>query len=261
MAGLLSACAGCQVPTWSSSSWFPWSKPARPGLTQTTVPSDIPVTVSPEQKVNMRIALAISAERQGRLEEAKKIYQELLKTKPERVEVYHRLGLLHSRQGECQAAENYYHKGLKIDAANAQLHCDLGYNYYLQQNWSAAEASLRQAIALDADLFRARNNLGLLLARSGREAEAMREFASAGADPAQASSNLAFAMALDGRVEHAQAVYRQALEINPNLKAAQEGLATLDSLSADRLADRAAPPPPPAPWGSPDWPHEAALRR
>jgi Tfp pilus assembly protein PilF len=239
--GLLVGISGCQAPSGSSRSWFPWSKPPRAGVAQTSVPSDIPAPLRPEQKADIQLALAISAERQGRTDEAKKGYLEVVRVLPKRADVHHRLALLYSRKGECQAAEPYFQKAIQLDSKNAELHCDLGYNHYLQKRWPEAEASFRQAIALDGSLSRARNNLGLLLARTGREPEAMREFAMAGCDRAQASANLGLALMLEGRAEHAHAEYRRALEFNPNLKAAQDGLANLDSLAANRAASHVAP--------------------
>ena len=239
--GLLISSIGCQTPSGSSRFWFPWSKPARPGVAQTSVPSDIPAPLRPEQKADIQLALAITAERQGRTEEAKRGYLEVVQVLPKRADVHHRLALLYSRQGDCQAGEPYFHKAIQLDSKNAELHCDLGYNQYLQKRWPEAEASLRRAIALDGSLSRARSNLGLLLARTGREPEAMREFAMAGCDRAQASANLGLALMLEGRTEHAHAEYRRALEFNPNLKAAQDGLANLDALAANRAASHVAP--------------------
>ncbi|MCL4207444.1 MAG: tetratricopeptide repeat protein [Pirellulaceae bacterium] len=239
--GLLVCVTGCQTPNGSSRSWLPWSKPARGGVAQTSVQSDVPAPLRPEQKADLQLALAITAERQGRTEEAKKAYLEIVKIVPKRADVHYRLALLYSRQGECQAAESSFQKAIQLDPENAQLHCDLGYNYYLQRRWPEAEASLGQALALDSSLSRARNNLGLLLARTGREPEAMHQFRMAGCDRAQASANLALAMTLEGRVEHARAEYHRALEFNPNLKAAQDGLANLESLVANRTASHVAP--------------------
>jgi Tfp pilus assembly protein PilF len=247
---LLTVCTGCQLPRDLS---FPWSKPAPNRWHQAAAPAELPPALTEKQKIDLQIALAVAAERQGRLEEAKKTYQGLIKTAPQRTELYHRLALLHSRQGECNLAESYYLQGLTLDPAHAELHCDLGYNYYLQERWTEAEASLRRAIALDNDLARAHNNLGLLLARTGRESEAMHQFAMAGAMPAEASVNLALAMIMDGRVEQAEAAYRYALRVNPSLQTAREGLATLQSFSAHQVASHAAPihRSAPRPYGGP----------
>ncbi len=95
-------------------------------------------------------------------------------------------------------------------------------------------------IAANGEPFRglahARNNLGMLLARTGREQEAMHQFAKAGCDRAQATANLALAMALEGRVESAQEAYQQTLRQNPNLAGARQMLANLESISSDRPA-------------------------
>lgn len=246
IASLLTACTGCQIP--KDFSW-PWSKPA-PNRWQQTA-AEIPPPLTAKQKTDLQVALAVAAERQGRSEEAKKTYLDLIKTEPKRAELYHRLALLHSRQGECNAAEPYYLQGLNLDPNHAGLHGDLGYNYYLQERWVEAEASLRRAVDLDPGLSRAHNNLGLLLARTGREHEAMRQFAMGGATPAEAAANLALAMVLDGRVEQAEAAYRYALQINPSLETARHGLTTLQSLSTHQMASHTAPihrPAPSHPW-------------
>jgi protein O-GlcNAc transferase len=208
----------------------------RPGLSQASLPSDVPAPLGPEQKAEIQMALAMSAERQGRTDEAKKIYHEVIKAAPKRADVYHRLALLHSRQGECVAAEEHYLKAVQLEPGNAQWHGDRGYNYYLQEKWPEAEASLRRAIELDGELLRARNNLGMLLARTGREAEAMQQFTKGGCDRAQASANLALAMAMEGRIEEAQQEYQRALEHNPKLQGARDMLASLQSLPVNRPA-------------------------
>jgi Tfp pilus assembly protein PilF len=204
------------------------------------------------------MALAISAERRGRTDEAKMIYDEIIKATPKRTDAHHRLALLHSRQGECEAAEEHYRNATQLEPGNAHLHCDRGYNYYLQEKWPEAEASFRRAIELDGELSRAHNNLGMLLARTGREAEAMQHFAKGGCDRAQASANLALAMAMEGRVEEAQQEYQRALEHNPKLEVARDMLASLQALPVNRQAGYVETSSP-MPSGAvvPAWHHES----
>lgn len=237
----LACSSGCQSPAGSSKFWFPWSEQASRTSAQSAFPAEVPLQLGREQKADIEFALGVSAERQGRVEEAKAIYHEVVKAAPKRADVHHRLALLYSRQGECEAAEEYYLKAVQLEPGNALLHGDLGYNYYLQEKWPEAEARLRRAIELDGRLARARNNLGMLLARTGREAEAMHQFAKAGCDRAQASANLALAMALEGRIESAQEEYQRALRQNPNLKGARDMLARLESLSTERPANYETP--------------------
>jgi Tfp pilus assembly protein PilF len=232
---------GCRSPDALTKSDLPWTKTTRHGSSQTAGLSEVPAPLRPEQKADIQLALAISAERQGRTEEAKTAYEEIIELVPQHVDAHHRLAVLLSRQGECEAAEVYYRRAVQIEPANARLHGDRGYNDYLQEKWVEAEASLRRAIELDDKFTHARNNLGMLLARTGREQEAMQQFAKAGCDRAQATANLALAMALEGRIESAQEAYQRALRHNPDLTGARDMLARLESLPIEGPANDETP--------------------
>ena len=233
---LAAGLSGCQQFPGTSRFQFPWSKPA--SLAHRPAPPALPPTepLKPEQKAEIQLAFAHGLELQGRTDEAKKIYLEVAKTSPRRADVHHRLALLHDRNGECQSAERYYQQAIRLAPNSAEMHGDLGYSYYLQQRWPEAEEHLRRAVALDPNLRRAHNNLGLLLARTGREAEAFDQFARAGCSEAEANSNLAFVLSLAERWDEARWHYRRALDIDPSLRPARDGLASLDSLAARHAA-------------------------
>lgn len=226
--------SGCRQFNGPWGFHLPWSKTARLGQAPAAVPTEAPEPLRPEQKADIQIAMARSLENQGRTDDAKKMYQQAIEAAPKRADAYHFLALLHDRKGECRVAEKYYQQALDRDEQNAQLHCDLGYSYYLQQRWPEAEKQLCRALELDPDLKRAHNNLGLLLARTGREGDALQEFLRAGADPAEAHANLAYVFTLMDRWHDAETEFQQALAIDPRLKSAQAGLAKLRSLAAKR---------------------------
>jgi tetratricopeptide (TPR) repeat protein len=92
--------------------------------------------------------------------------------------------------------------------------------------------NLRQAIALRPDHRHAHNNLGLVLARSGRPEAALEEFRRAGCTEADAHNNLAFALTLEGHWPEARSHYERALSLAPSLTPAQEGLRQLDLVMA-----------------------------
>jgi Tfp pilus assembly protein PilF len=229
---LLASLSGCQSPGGLSGLRLPWSKTAsnRPRPAPAHLADSEPLR--PEQKADIQLALAVAAERQGRADDAKKIYLEVLKAASDRADVHHRLAKLYDRNGDCPAAEPCYQRAIRLDPKNAEFHCDLGYSYYLQQRWQEADASLRRAIALDPDLRRAHNNLGMLLGRTGRQDEALQEFVAAGCGRAEALANLGYALALTDRPDEAQAEFRRALAADPNLKTARDGLTGLESLAA-----------------------------
>lgn len=182
------------------------------------------------QKADVQMAMARSFEKQGQIDQAIKIYHSIVRQDGRRADAYHRLAVLHDRKGDCKTSEELYRVALDREPHNAEVHCDLGYSYYLQRRWREAESSLRQAIAIRPDLARAHINLGLLLARTGRGDESLMEFARAGCPEADARANLAFALMLEERWMEAQSQYELALAIDPQSRAAQEGLATLQSL-------------------------------
>jgi len=233
---LLASLGGCQSPGGLSDVQFPWSKTAGRGRTPAVPTLTDSGSLRPEQKADIQFALGIAAERRGRTDEAKKIYLEVVKAVPGRADAHHRLALLHDRKGACPSAEPHYQQAIRLDPKNAQLHCDLGYSYYLQQRWEEAEASLRRAVALDPELSRAHNNLGLMLGRTGRNAEALEAFAAAGCGQAEAYANLAYALALADQTDDAVTEFRRALRVDPNLKTARDGLASLETLAGKAAA-------------------------
>jgi Flp pilus assembly protein TadD len=152
----------------------------------------------------MYLALGRSAEARGELENAMQTYRYALEIDDAQPEVLHRLALLHDRMGKCEEARDFYLQAIELAPGNADLQCDFAYSCYLQNQWDEAEQGLRRAIELAPNLARAHNNLGLLLARTGRSDEALWEFGRAGATEPQARANLAFAMLLDGHVSPAK---------------------------------------------------------
>jgi Flp pilus assembly protein TadD len=90
-----------------------------------------------------------------------------------------------------------------------------------QQNgmYADAETLYTATIRKNPDCWMAHNNLGLLLASSGRTGEAISHYRMAletNPDYAQAHNNLGLLLAQAGQTDEAMAHYLKALEINPN---------------------------------------------
>lgn len=147
------------------------------------------------------------------------------------VEAYQRLAILHDMKGDGEAAKKFYGLALKNDPKNAEIYCDFGYSRYLRGDWPEAEKHLRRAIALNSECRRAHNNLGLLLARTNREADALAEFSKAGCSQADGHCNAALALASDERLVDAQRHFELALEADPKSPRATGGLAAIHSQS------------------------------
>lgn len=189
-----------------------------------------------EQKANVQMAYARSLEKEGQADQAIKTYLEMIKKNKGQADACHRLAVLYDKKGDCQESQKYYQVALKKEPNNAEIVCDYGYSLYLQRRWAEAEAQFQQALKLDAELSRAHNNLGLLLARTGREAEALQHFVKGGCDEGSARSNLGLALALEQRWPEAQHEFQRALDADPNSKTAARGLAAMRSLQTRPLS-------------------------
>lgn|GEM_PF-1317717 len=174
----------------------------------------------------LQLAVARQLETQGKLPEALQAYRSVAETF-RLPAAYHRLAVVHDKTGDFEAAARTYEQALQLDPSNAELLCDVGYSYMLQQRWQEGEAFLRRAVTVAPQLARAHNNLGMLLARTGRIDEALAQFTKGGGSEAQARTNLAFALVNQQRPDEARRQLQLALAQDPSLSAAQQLLSLL----------------------------------
>ena len=230
-ASIIMMLAGCrQVGSTLQDGWSALSR--RPGQTASVASNKTGQKLNNKQKADIQMALARSLEREGHADRAKKIYAQVIRKDASRADAYHRLAIIHDKNGESDKAIRNYRAALKRDPDNAQLHADLGYSHYLRQEWKPAEASLRKAIQLDGESARAHNNLGLLLARTGRDSQAIAEFTRAGCTEAEARSNLGFTQMLANNWKGARGQFEMSLAADPSSRNSREGLNAARSLLA-----------------------------
>jgi hypothetical protein len=203
---------------------------ARPGVAS-TVAEPMP-KMTARQVADVRFAYARSLEKRGDNEQAIGVYQEILKQTPGRPDACLRLAICYDRQGKFGESQELYGKALKGQPGSPDIYCDKGYSLYLQRNWAEAEMVLRQAIAIDPGHERARGNLGLVLARSGRWDEALSEFRKGGCTVSDAHANVAFALSLERQMTQARKHYQLAIAADPSSSHAKKGLEELDLVLA-----------------------------
>jgi tetratricopeptide (TPR) repeat protein len=144
-----------------------------------------------------------------------------------------RLAVLYDLKGEFSKSAAEYEALLKANPKDADLHNDLGYSYYCRGDWSNAEQCLGKAVQLDPNHKRAWVNLGMALGQQSRWHESYDAFCKA-VRPADAHSNIAFLLMTQGKTEEAKGEYKQALALDPDLRAAQAGLTRLENPHASR---------------------------
>lgn len=186
-----------------------------------------------KQKADIQLALAQTAERKGEVADAILSYQKVTELDDQNAEAWHHLGLMQDQMGRASEATENYRRSLAITDSQPTVWNDLGYNLYLLEQWSESEAALQKAISLDASAPRARINYGLLLARTGRPNESMRQFYHSGITEAEARCNIAIALLEEGQVAGA------AQQLNLAQQADLDGLATEKIAGARRLCNLA----------------------
>jgi Tfp pilus assembly protein PilF len=252
---------GCSSVT-SPSKWrWPWQSaaapaPPNPFVANASKPASgafggqqaafaAAATEWPDEKRaarDLKLALAQMLEQQGAAAEAVEAYENVLRSEPNHTAVAHRLAVLLDKTGQSRRAEPYYQACLRAAPNDPDLLSDFAYHCYLERRWAEAESHLQRALAVAPRHARARNNLGLVLARTERPREAFDQFNGGGCSPADAHANVAFALAAEARFDDAERVYQIALQTDPNHPRAREGLAALRQARQVAAAPRSAVP-------------------
>jgi tetratricopeptide (TPR) repeat protein len=163
---------------------------------------------------------AVAAHRQGRLDEAARIYRAVLQGSPNHVDSLHYLGVICNQQGRRQEGETLLRRALQLDPNAAAIANDLGIALAGLGRFDEAIDQYRRAMAVRPNFIDAHNNLGTALQALNRCEEAVGAFEKALAiDPGAAAvhNNLGIAYASMSRHEEATACYREAIASQPDL--------------------------------------------
>lgn len=136
-------------------------------------------------------------------------------------EIHHDLAVSALRAGRAQEALHEYDEALKMDDRFHEAYLGRGLVYEFGFGKLAeAERDYRRAIALQREFPEAHNNLGQLLAKTGRLDEAVREFDAALADlmyrePYVARCNKGLALVRMGKKEEGRAELQTCVSVSP----------------------------------------------
>jgi len=161
--------------------------------------------------------LALALVELGQLEEAAAHFERSLAREP-KPEIYSDLGFIKARLGKSQEAMADYRKALALDPACASAHFNLAVASLQAGALDDAETHYRKALP-GRPTAETHNGLGFVLAREGREDDAIGEFRKAvELNPkfTPAYNNLAEALAKQGKLDEAATYYRRSLEEKPS---------------------------------------------
>jgi len=163
----------------------------------------------------------------GNLEQAEKIYRQILQLDPNDVNALHLLGVVCLQRGKNEMAIEYLSQALLGKPDFAEAHNNLGNALAAQGKQEAARANYQQALQLKPDYALAQNNLGIALLALGRPEEAevyCRQALRLRPDYAEAHHSLGVAFKSQGRPEEAVVCCQQALRLRPDYAEAHHSL-------------------------------------
>lgn len=162
----------------------------------------------------------LACERLDKNAEAREAFERAVALAPASWRARCHFGVLLMNQGQLGQAREQFVAALALPqvqsdawAGREELLNNLAVVQVLSGDAEAAVATFRQALRHSRDPERSANNLGLLLVRLGRQAEALDAFRAAGND-ARALNNLGYALYLQGEVGRAQSLFEKALDLS-----------------------------------------------
>jgi tetratricopeptide (TPR) repeat protein len=161
---------------------------------------------------------AIDAHQSGRLDEAKKIYLQILAIDVRDADALHLLGLAEHQAGHSAVAEKMIRRAIAIKTNEAIYRSNLGLVLQAQGRAREAVAEYRLALKIRPEFVEAYNNLGNALGELGQLDEAISSYNRAldlRPDYAEACSNLGKALFSQGKLEDARAWIERALSLRP----------------------------------------------
>ncbi|MCA9187696.1 MAG: tetratricopeptide repeat protein [Pirellulaceae bacterium] len=176
-----------------------------------------------QDQLELKLGMAQMAERNGALADARQAYEEIVASNPANVLALHRLGVVAVKQGDLERAIDYLQRAVALGTPSAELMSDLGYAHLLRGELNDAAAMLSHAAELDPDNGRIVNNLALVAGYQGRLDECLALFRRVNSE-AESLANLGFVLSQLGDLEGAKRHFLRALDLDPSLKAAANGL-------------------------------------
>ena len=140
------------------------------------------------------------------------------------------------RNGQLQQAELIYQQILQVNPENAEVLHLLGTIAHQVEKYDLSINLINQAIEIDPNQSSFFNNLGLTLQKRGRFEEAVQAYKQAidlNSDSSESYYNLGITLNDQGKLEEAIQAYQQAIEINPKFPEAHHNLGTSLFLAGD----------------------------
>lgn len=175
----------------------------------------------------VEVGKAIALHRAGRLDEAKRLYAQILAAEPGNASAWHFLGVLQHQVGESESAVASITRALELDPRYVDAWNNLGNIHRETNQYDAALQTYERAVEIAPGHADAWNNIGVMRSGRGEYSEAQQAYARAIAiDPGHVAAwqNRGSLAARINEFDAAIAAYRRAIELRPGDSVAYHGL-------------------------------------
>jgi tetratricopeptide (TPR) repeat protein len=169
--------------------------------------------------VSDALSLAIRHHQSGDVQQAERIYRQILQADANNFNALHLLGLIALQVGRIDAAVDCISQALRLMPDFAEAHFNLGLALRRQGKLAEAMASWRQALRYKPDYAEAHHNLAAAFREQGQLEEANANWQRAihfKPDYPDALHSLANVLTEMGKLDDAVAAYKQAVRLDPN---------------------------------------------
>jgi len=190
-----------------------------------------------QQQHEMKLNFAKAHEREGNLAKAESALREILAENPKNAHARHRLGVVLVRSGKPEEGLSALEEAVAAMPRDLDAHNDLGYAYLMQGNLVEAETLFRESLEISPNHSQSLNNLALVMGYQGQAQEAYTLFRRSMTE-AEALANLGYVHSQRGEVDLAMQRYSQALNHDPSLRTAANGLIQISSVKKQAVIAR-----------------------
>jgi Tfp pilus assembly protein PilF len=222
------AALGFVTATGCTSEGFPpWKTAAAPTDNESAVSAASHDELPPQEAARACLVAAEQMQNSGQVEQAIGLYEKARRNDPGLKTIAHHLAVLYDVQGDGTRSLAEYRQAVEAEPRNPDVFSDLGYYYFKRDNLSDAERELRKAVELDPKHAKALTNLGMVLAGEKHFDESFQMFSRV-VGPAAAHSNVGVLLAKQGRNDEARREFHEALALDSTLQQPKAFLAYLD---------------------------------
>ena len=172
-------------------------------------------------EINIKHAfnLAIQYHQKNNLDEAKKIYLQILKINPNHVNAHNNLGAAYKQLGEIEKAKSCFEKVIQLNPNDIDGHNNLGLLLFELKEIQKAKSFFEKTIQLNPNYVEAHNNLGTIFNELKEFQKAKNCYERAiqlNPNYAEAHNNLGTIFKETKEFQKAKDCYERAIQLNPN---------------------------------------------